>query len=384
MKENNIEEDEKVHSVHFSFPSDYDYIREDEVTEKIIEKERRLVTQPYDIAVRSLIGQVDNGDLLLKDYYQRHYVWDNVKASKLIESLMLNIPIPVCYFSEGADGIYTVIDGHQRIKSIHRYVNNKFSLRKLKQKSELNGKMFNKLDTKHQRNILSRTIRCIVITRESDSEIRFDVFERLNTGAVMLKPQEIRNCIFRGNLNDLLNKLVSNETWLKCRGKDKQDLRMYDQELILRYFALKEKYSEYKPYMKNFLNKFMKEYQNITELESEDWEKHFYNTIILLYSIFKKNSYRIYNLKEQKWETRTHTALFDVLMITFDKLNEEDIIEKEDVILKAYLDVQSEEDFIDCIDKATGDRSRLLGRLKIWNEKLLKIGIDTKLKIPKA
>ena len=84
--------------------------------------ERRLVTQPYDLSVSSLIDDIDEGRLLLRMEYQRAYVWDDAKASRLVESLLLNVPIPVCYFAENEDGTLEVVDGQQRLQSIWRYL----------------------------------------------------------------------------------------------------------------------------------------------------------------------------------------------------------------------------------------------------------------------
>ena len=151
--------------------------------------ERRLVTQPYDFSVSSLIEDIDSRRLLLELEYQRSYVWDDAKASRLIESLLLNVPIPVCYFAENEDGSLEVVDGQQRLKSIWRFATetddaNRLELRGLPVLTELNGKTFAQISNRDQRRLLNRTIRCIVITEDSHPDIKFDVFERLNTGAV--------------------------------------------------------------------------------------------------------------------------------------------------------------------------------------------------------
>jgi hypothetical protein len=166
--------------------------------------ERRLVTQPYDFSVSSLVDDIDAGRLLLRMEYQRSYVWDDAKASRLIESLLLNVPIPVCYFAENEDGTLEVVDGQQRLQSIWRFISaqasgeDRLTLRGTTVLDELNGLQFAQLAQRDQRRIKNRTIRCIVITEDSHPDIKFDVFERLNTGAVRLSDQELRNSIYRG------------------------------------------------------------------------------------------------------------------------------------------------------------------------------------------
>ena len=90
--------------------------------------DRRLITQPYDLAISDLVGQVENDRLHLQPVYQRRYVWDNKKASKLVESLLINVPIPVCYLAEEHDGTRSVIDGQQRLRSLTRFLQNEFAL----------------------------------------------------------------------------------------------------------------------------------------------------------------------------------------------------------------------------------------------------------------
>src|SRR3989304_7541717 len=118
---------------------------------KIPPDERRLVTMPYDYSIEVLFNQFKDKRLVVEEEgFQRKYVWDDIKASSLIESLILNVPIPVCYFSEEESGIYSVIDGHQRIKSIYRFIDNQFSLKGLKVIEELNKKKFFELPQKIQ------------------------------------------------------------------------------------------------------------------------------------------------------------------------------------------------------------------------------------------
>src|SRR6185436_5744261 len=111
----------------------------------------------------------------------------------------------------------------------------------------------------HQNTIKGRYIRCIVVTRESDTDIKFEVFERLNQGAMHASDQEIRNAIFHGDFNDLIKSLARRKLWRDVLNKKRLDLRMRDEELILRFFAVRENYKNYKPPIKKFLSDFMRE-----------------------------------------------------------------------------------------------------------------------------
>src|SRR5690606_18404582 len=153
-------------------------------------------------------------------------------------SILLNIPIPTLFFAEDEDK-KVVVDGQQRLLALKEYVENRYALRGLEVLAPLNGKRFDELTPRQQRMISNRTLRCLVISAKSDSEIRFQVFERLNQGGMPLNPQEVRHCVYRGELNDLLHELVKLPSWLQLFGRDEPHPRMVDCELVLRFFALR-------------------------------------------------------------------------------------------------------------------------------------------------
>lgn len=170
-------------------------------------RDRKLFVHPYDYSIRSLKEQVEDGTLVLADDFQRRRVWDDTKASRLIESLLINVPIPVCYFAELEDSSCSVIDGQQRLTAIYRYLNDDFKLKSLKIRDDLNKLKFSQLSIVDQRSIRLRIIRCVVILKDSDPEIRFDVFDRLNSNSVKLNRQELRNSLYKGSLNKLIKDL---------------------------------------------------------------------------------------------------------------------------------------------------------------------------------
>ena len=140
--------------------------------------ERKVVTQPLDLSVQTLTEQWNNKVLLLPDI-QREYVWDNAKASRLIESLLLNIPIPVLYFAETHDAKYEIFDGHQRVRSIVNYLSDVFALSGLAVLREYRGKRFSQLPEREQRFLKMRTLRTILISIDSHPNMKFEIYERL-------------------------------------------------------------------------------------------------------------------------------------------------------------------------------------------------------------
>lgn len=148
--------------------------------------------------------------MITNPVYQRTYVYKDDKASKLIESALMKIPLSSIYLCEEGNGKYSVIDGQQRLVSFFRFLNNEFSLKKLEVRSDLNGKLYKELSEEDQTCIDDTSIRTIIILKES-SESKYDIFERLNRGAVTLKEQELRNCVYRGPYNQMLHELSSNK-----------------------------------------------------------------------------------------------------------------------------------------------------------------------------
>lgn len=354
----------------------------EEAWEGVAPPDRKLIAQPVDMAVSDLVAQISSNDLLLNPVYQRRYVWDNKKASKLIESLLINVPIPVCYFAEERDGTRSTIDGQQRLRSLHRYLNNEFPLRNLEVLSELNGKRYFELADRQQRLIRNRTIRCIVITEESHPDIRFDVFERLNTGSVALNAQELRNSVYRGALNELLHELAGLEAFRECLG-NRVDARMTFEELVLRFFALDEGLRTYRPSLKTFLNTYMREHNDPEPEQLDAYRLRFSATVERVRVVFGRQSFRrIYRNDDGDVEVSSavNSALYDAIMLNFARLDvePEELQSDADPIAGVTQALMLDDAvFIDAISLATGDRARLHRRVRLYGEGLAGLGYDS-------
>jgi Protein of unknown function DUF262 len=340
-------------------------------------RDRKLVTHPYDFIIRSLKDQVDDHTLVLADDFQRRRVWNDNQSSRLIESLLINVPIPVCYFAELDDGSYSVIDGQQRLTAIYRYLNDEFKLRALKIRSDLNYKKFSQLGVIDQRAINSRTIRCIVILKESHPEIRFDVFDRLNSNSVKLNRQELRNSLYKGKLNQLIKELSESETFKRIRHQQDVDKRMNDCEMILRFFALYFNRDNYRGDLPKFLDDYL---QSGQKLDNDSIEKHrliFTNTIDKVDRVFGDNGFRKYDMANNIWNRSLNRAIYDVIMLYFSQIPVDTIEEKKNDILLCFQQICSNSDFRDTIDITPEKRENFQTRLDLWREALQSIGIQT-------
>lgn len=325
--------------------------------------ERKVITQPVDLSVQTLGEQWKSGLLHLPDI-QREYVWDNGKASRLIESLILNIPIPVLYFAETEEAKYEIIDGHQRVRSIVRFLDNEFLLGGLGVLREYKGLRFHQLPPKEQRFLKMRTLRAIIISADSHPNMKFEIFERLNTGAISLNAQELRNSIYRGNANKSLRALAKNPDFRALIGTKTPRPRMVDEELILRFFALRERLNIYRTPLKRFLNNFMDDWSQKPEIELTAPNGVFESTITRIRAELGQAAFRVTDANGTPTEAGVNRALFDAQTLAFSWIASQpgqiDIAAVRHEIAALF----GQPDFLDAVRRATGDRARTLRRLR--------------------
>ncbi|MBB6346797.1 hypothetical protein FHU36_003306 [Nonomuraea muscovyensis] len=335
-------------------------------------RERRLVTQPYDLSLSTLVDDIKKERLLLNIEYQRQYVWDRAKASRLIESLLLNIPVPVCYFAENEDGAYEVIDGLQRITTISDYLEGKFELKGIPVLSELEGKFFSDLTLRDQRRLSGRTIRCIVITEDSDPDIKFDVFERLNTGSARLGAQELRNCIYRGELNDFLRR-TAEVPYFTGILSGIRNRRMEFEELVLRFFSLYKSIADYRPPLRQLLNGYMR--NNRIAIPGRADMDVFADVCRTVAEVFGDSAFRL-PAPNGRPAPGMNKALFDAIMIPFAHADREAIRAAPEAVREVRHQLLQDEAFLFAIGRATADRSRMHYRVSKFSEGLAARGIS--------
>ncbi|NDK08364.1 DUF262 domain-containing protein [Candidatus Gracilibacteria bacterium] len=371
---------------------------EEEIYDEEVEKDnefteiegnnRNIIWQPKDITIREFLSMKQDGDLVLQPEYQRNFVMNQKQSSRLVESVLMDVPLPVIYLNEEKDGRYSVIDGQQRLTSFLTFIeekifgtNKQFKLIGLNILKELNGKTFSQLQKDEQNKIKTTTLHSIIIKKESNEDIKFEIFERLNTGSIKLNEDEIRNTVYRGKYMDLLSELEDNELFHKLVRKDNYKNRMIYRGMILRFFALYEKsYLNYKPSIKQFSNKHLREFRNLSDEKVKEYKEVFKNTTELVYSIFGENAFRRYipgdneNINGYWALTRINMAIYDIQMCCFAKYSKNQIIQKADIIREEFIKLMcNNQKFIDCILNQTSNKEQLQTRFKIWFEKLEEI-----------
>lgn len=345
--------------------------------------ERRIFTQPYDLSLQTLIEQWDSGSLELPEL-QREYVWDNGRASRLIESFILNIPVPPVYFAERHDAVLEIIDGHQRVKSVVRFIKNEFALIGLRVLSEYMRKRFHQLPEREKRFLKSRSIRAVVISHESHPNMKFEVFERLNTGGIALNAQELRNSLYRGAFNRRLKELVRDEPFRQCIGTNKPRRRMVDEELVLRWFATYDELVNYRPPLKRFLNEYMHKHKDESQVWLDQRTARFRETMRRISQLLAEQAFRLIDaegnpLKDSEGRPLprgVNRAIFDAQSLAFSWVVTPSGQENRRLILRSIAEILERENFQDAVRRATGDRTRLRLRIKLMVEALANGGLQ--------
>ncbi|MFZ6012120.1 MAG: DUF262 domain-containing protein [Bacteroidota bacterium] len=335
-------------------------------------EKRRLNTETYDFTVSTLNDYLTGGHIIVPQF-QRGYVWNRSQASRLIESLIINCPIPVVFLSQNNDETLAVIDGNQRLNSIKFFLNNEFELRGLTAYPDLEGYKFEDLDPRFQRHILNRTIRCIVILKDTHPQIKFDVFERLNTGSVKLNAHELRHGIHSGQLMTRLEKLGENKLFRELT-LNKNDKRMKSDELVLRFAALADNWRAYNKPLVGFLNNYSEKYRNAEDDKLDEIEKDFLGTLEKVHLALDRFAFKTYDktLKNPKF----NAALFDAQMVGFYEANPSaSKIQKvgSQKFIERNAEFINKEPFNKLISQATTDKNPVIQRVNDYKNFLSKV-----------
>lgn len=305
----------------------------------------RIVYQTNNFFLTQIRDLIDRGDVLnLRPEYQRRLRWTTAQKSKLIESLLLNIPIPPVFLYENEAARYEVMDGQQRLNAIKEFIGGGFALSSLTVLKPLNGIKYLSCPPRIKRALDRASISAIVLLLESGAEtstnrlsmtdIRRFIFDRLNTGGTKLNPQEIRNALNPGPLNDIILELTrfnlftevfdippyteSNPNDYYENPKRQANIlysSMSDCQLVLRYFALKDD-NNIRGSMKSMLDRAME--RRIDQHEANDLKKNYIERFSFLYEIFEKKPFTL--PPDEKGRDRVSAAIYDSSMVAINDL----------------------------------------------------------------
>ncbi|MDM9385133.1 DUF262 domain-containing protein [Chlorogloeopsis sp. ULAP01] len=325
---------------------------DEEINAKYEKGEKRILTEMNREKLPNFVEALKKpGYMDVQPFYQRRSRWDEKKQSRLIESFLINIPVPPIILYEKDYNSYEVMDGQQRITALRDFYENKLELTGLELWPELNQRTYDQLPAKIKAGIDRRSISSIVLITESTSDpeeelfLKRIAFERLNTGGVALSPQEVRNCLYYGKFNQLLLELTSNSIFASAWGiplENHEELpqnnlykKMEDAELVLRFFALRHT-DDFRRGMKEFLDLYMMKSMNFSEEDIEILKSIFIRTISLANQIYGENLFKPYDPKTNTWSKEAYKAYYDAVMVGFSKHLEDAsvLVERKQIVIE--------------------------------------------------
>lgn len=326
---------------------------------------------PIDYPFETLVSRATSipPKLILNPDFQRKYKWDkdgNIRGSRFIESCLMRIPIPACYFAENENNFHNVIDGVQRITTIKNFFNDKFALEGLTIYPELNGKKFSELGD-YKSTLESTTMRCIVLRKENPKELVHEIFARLNQGAVKLTDQEIRHAIYPGALDSLLAELGENSFISEFQNSKSKDDRS-NEELILRYFALGNDLENYDSKLSEYLDKYMSDNQNIEFGIALEMKSDFLATLDKCLRTFDKPF-----VDTTLAKPRQSVAYYDLIMHSFRNLSDEFINSNKAQLVQKFEELCRIDEFQKTLSGGLQQKASIVKRRTLWNDKIAEI-----------
>ena len=337
-----------------SVDDDIERIRSEDEDYMSVPPDYHISTYPADFTLEVLYQKWKAKDILIPKF-QRSFVWNQVKASKLIESFLVGLPVPAVFlYSERESQELLVIDGQQRLKSVFHYFEGyfdtgnqsarQFQLTGLNQDSKFNSKKFEELPDEDKRRLKNAVLRAFIVHQQEpdDDTSMYHIFERLNTGSTTLTNQEIRNCLCHGSFVKFLQEINEEQLWRSILGKDQINKRAKDIENLVRFFAMRD-ISTYKKPMKDFLTQFMRKHRNDSETKLDTMRKIFIRTCENVINSLGNRPFHV--------RRGLNIAVFDSVMAAFSK-HLDDI---PDNISDRYNDLNKDEEFLQHTKSATTD-----------------------------
>ncbi len=326
-----------------------------------------------DFPVDGLVKRIDNGDIVVPTFdpgideaglgvagFQRDFVWSKSQADRFIESLLLGFPVPGIFLVQGTEGIYLVLDGQQRLRTLqafYRGVLRDRGFRLQYVQADFRGLSYDELDTDSRRRLDNSIIHATIVRQETPSDDQsgiYKIFERLNTGGTLLQPQEIRVALFTGSLVRLLRDLNEDGKWRDLVGN--RSKRLKDQELILRFFALRARGDEYEAPMKEFLNQYAGWNRDLSQQSADELQAIFTTTTALIHERIGVRAFRP--------QRAVNAAVVDSLMtVVAQGLSEETLIDPAE-FRAAYDDLMSDPEYRSAIERATAREENVALRLR--------------------
>lgn len=313
--------------------------------------------------IEQLLRRIDEEALdLLPEFQRQADIWNPDAKSRLIESILIRIPLPAFYIDASNEDNWLVVDGLQRLSALNQFINDKsdkrLKLSGLEYLTELNGKTYDELERRYQRRILETQITVYAIEKGTPIEVKYNIFKRINTGGVPLSPQELRHALNPGKANKFLAKLAESQEFRKViKLSDSRKRRMDDREFVIGFLAFKlTSYKNYKDETRDsFLNKALFKANRLSDEGLKDIESTFKKTMVDAFELFGENAFRKMSNKTTK-KYPVNKSLFEAWSVNLSCLSEQEIeilkSKKKELIDKFINCVDNDNEFLVSISQA--------------------------------
>ena len=343
---------------------------------------RNIESEP----IRDLNQQYTESDLDVQPEFQRRAVWDNKRKSKFIESVLLGFPIPLIFLAEVHDNSVKryVIDGQQRLRALFEFISGGFALQGLGEDSPYETMTFQQTPAQGKF-LLTRHLRTVTITAQSDQDVAFDLFQRLNRGATSLNEQELRNCKYnKSRFNKFLIDVAAKEkkfsTLMGFKAEGTAYKRMLDVEAVLRFMAFLDQGYLNHPNKRTakFLNNEMDRSATMPGGEQEKRRKLLRNATDLCRIVFGEHAFRRFHSGNAdnpagRWEKRVNKSLADVQLYWFTQYPKGEVVGRADLIRENAIELMLEPVFDDLLTHSASDSDRVRERFEKWKDMLGKV-----------
>ena len=315
--------------------------------------------------VQDVLRRINQGRYVMDPDFQRDFIWNEIVQSKLIESVLMRIPLPVFYLAEDAEGRMVVVDGLQRLSTFKKYVEGGLRLR-LKDHLELNGKQFKELSPKLQNRIEDCNLTLYIIDAKVPERARLDIFERVNSG-VALTRQQMRNSLYMGQATRFLKREANKKFFLEATGKSLRSSTMRDREFVNRFCGFQLlPLSDYRGEMDDFLADTLTRMNDLAEAEITKLSKEFRIALENNHTVFREHAFR--NHKEnQTYRSVINASLWDVMTTGLSRLPKQLVADRAGALRAAFFQLMDDDEFIAAITYGTNDTRRVKHRFEVAN-----------------
>ena len=321
--------------------------------------------------IQDVIRRIDQNRYIMDPDFQRDFIWHKDKQSKLIESVIMRIPLPVFYLAEDNEGRVVVVDGLQRLSTFYSFVSDKLKLR-LPNRSDLDKKLFSELPAKFQNRIEDCNLIFYVIDSKVPERARLDIFERVN-GGVPLTRQQMRNSLFMGKATRFLKEEAHSKVFLQATGRSLRKSTMRDREFVNRFCAFRLLTA--KEYRHNDMDEFLAEsLRRMNRHTDESLDRlrcAFRKGLENNYALFQNNAFRKHS-QDQEHRGILNASLWDVMSTGLARYTKERVVARANSIRKAFFRLLEEEEFNRAISYGPNDTNRVRYRFEAATDMMRK------------